>query len=95
MDILIPLIICLIVCLAFAAIIVLIIALVAFKYGKPTTNDHGPVYYHNFGQEEKEESKIINNEKFLLAAQCLGEILKSLRQDKDEKPPRNKRSLKK
>ncbi len=71
------------ICLTFASLLVLIIVIVAFKYGKPTMNNYGTVHNHYYGHDEKETPKELPDKNVMLIAQCLGEILKTANQSKD------------
>jgi hypothetical protein len=70
------------------------IVAMAFRNAKPTTNNHGTIHNHYYGREENEESKLIDDEKILLLAQCLGEVLGTARRDEDKIPRRKNQQLK-
>jgi hypothetical protein len=81
--------------LAFALLVILIITVIAFRNAKPITNNHGTIHNHYYGQEEREEPKVIDDEKLLLLAQCLGEVPKTIRLGEDKIPRRKNRQLEK
>lgn len=83
----------LIIGLAFAFLVILIIAILAFRNAKPTTNNHGTIHNYYYGQEENEESKVIEDEKVLLLARCLGEVLKAVQRNEDKTAQRKNRRL--
>jgi sugar phosphate permease len=75
------------ICLIFAGVMVLIIAVVAFKYGKQTTNNYGTIHNHYYGQEEKETpTKALPESNVLQLAKNTVEILKEVNQIKNGNP---------
>lgn len=46
----------------------------AVKNAKPTSINHGITINHNYGQENKSDEKIVEDETALLASKCLGEF---------------------
>lgn len=64
----------------------------SFFNAKPTVINHGTI--NHYGEEEKEESKVIDD-KILLLAQCVGEILHAAREQPDKTPQRRNRRLNK
>jgi hypothetical protein len=79
----------------FALLTISIVVVTAFRNAKPTMNNHGTIHNHYYRQKENEESKIIDDEKVLLLAQCLGEVLKTIRNDKESVSRRERRKLSK
>ena len=67
----------------------------AVSHAKPTSINHGITINHNYGQETKDKEKLVEDETFLLASQCLGEFTKQFCQNFSEKSLLEKRRLKK
>lgn len=74
------------ICLTFAILLVFIITVIAFKYGKPTTNNYGTIHNHYYGRDEQDDARKLPDGNVLLIAQHAVEALKIIHQNKDENP---------